>query len=130
VFQLQRENKEIEGEVAATVALKHQMPPSLTELIKLEEEARLQAMLCSDYTVLCESRTVRVGLNFCIFVELCSGGELGDWLKNGSSVDFWRLVAQMIAGLVHVHSKFIVHRDLKPENGASHSHVHVMWDAV
>ena len=102
------------------VALKNQRPPSLKELAELRNESELQQKVSNcNYVVACESG-FRVGLNYLMLVEFCPGGELSDWLgkQTGATLpDLWRLIAEMVAGLVHVHSKLIIHRDLKPPNG-------------
>ena len=105
------------------VAFKVQLPPSQTELVKLEEEAKLQQKACGDFVLRCEA-SFRIGLHFCMLTELCPGGELGEWLKVMSDKancdgtpppDIWRVITECIEGLVHVHSKLVVHRDLKPQ---------------
>ena len=56
-------------------------------------------------------------------MELCDQHTLSHYLENraveGLQVDRvsnFKLFSQLVAGLVHVHSKKIIHRDLKPAN--------------
>ena len=112
VFELKKRD-----DANSIVALKHQLPPSLTELIKLEEEATLQSRCASSrFVVRCEA-SWRIGLHFCMLVEMCPGGELDKWIQSQGDrpLNLWRLITQCVEGLVHIHEAFIMHRDLKPE---------------
>jgi len=57
--------------------------------------------------------------HFYIIMEIISGGELFDKiveLSHYSEKEASNVVAQILRGLDHLHSKRVVHRDLKPEN--------------
>jgi calcium-dependent protein kinase len=57
--------------------------------------------------------------NIYILQELCSGGELYEWIQRNrhySEKIAASLVRVMLSCLVHIHSMGVVHRDLKPEN--------------
>lgn len=52
-------------------------------------------------------------------MEYCERRTLRDLIKRGLYKDgdeIWRLLRQILEGLVHIHGLNIVHRDLKPEN--------------
>lgn len=52
-------------------------------------------------------------------MELCSNGNLGDWLTNRSIIDITtniNISTQIIEGLHYLHQLDIIHRDLKPTN--------------
>lgn len=54
-----------------------------------------------------------------ISMEYCNKHTLRDLIKQGLYKDddeIWRLLRQILEGLVHIHGLNIVHRDLKPEN--------------
>ena len=54
-----------------------------------------------------------------IVTELCSGGELFDWIIKKtffSEQEAAKVFRQLMRALTYLHSKRIVHRDLKPEN--------------
>ena len=57
--------------------------------------------------------------SFYIQMELCSNGNLGDWLTNRSIIDITtniNISTQIIDGLYYLHQLNIIHRDLKPTN--------------
>ena len=52
-----------------------------------------------------------------IQMEFCEKLTLRDIIHKGASADeAWRLLRQIVEGLVHIHGHGIIHRDLKPEN--------------
>ncbi|CAG8962148.1 hypothetical protein HYFRA_00005194 [Hymenoscyphus fraxineus] len=54
-----------------------------------------------------------------ISMEYCEKHTLRDLIKQGlhrEDDEIWRLLRQILEGLVHIHGLNIVHRDLKPEN--------------
>jgi translation initiation factor 2-alpha kinase 4 len=54
-----------------------------------------------------------------ISMEYCDKRTLRDIIKRGlykEDEEMWRLLRQILEGLVHIHGLNVVHRDLKPEN--------------
>ncbi|KJH70949.1 serine/threonine-protein kinase [Aliterella atlantica] len=54
-----------------------------------------------------------------IVMDYCEGGDLRSLMKSEGQLSLaqsLRLVADVLAGLDHVHSRKIIHRDIKPEN--------------
>lgn len=54
-----------------------------------------------------------------IQMELCERQTLRDLIRKGLDEDIeegWRLMRQILEGLVHIHGLGIIHRDLKPDN--------------
>jgi translation initiation factor 2-alpha kinase 4 len=54
-----------------------------------------------------------------ISMEYCDKKTLRDIIKRGlhkEDEEMWRLLRQILEGLVHIHGLNVVHRDLKPEN--------------
>ncbi len=61
------------------------------------------------------SRIIRSTLY--IQMEYCERHTLRDLIRKGLNMDdVWRLLRQILEGLVHIHGHGIIHRDLKPDN--------------
>ena len=61
--------------------------------------------------------------HLCVVMELAARGDLAQLIqqrfKNAEGFyeyEVWKLGAQILAGLKHLHSMDIIHRDLKPAN--------------
>jgi len=55
----------------------------------------------------------------CLVMELCSGGDIFDWLDKEEHLDEVRacgIITQIAAAVDYLHSRGVVHRDLKLEN--------------
>ena len=55
----------------------------------------------------------------CIFMELCEGGSLAEFIHAGSlktAAQFRKILREIITAVCYLHSERIIHRDLKPEN--------------
>jgi calcium-dependent protein kinase len=56
---------------------------------------------------------------FNLVTELCTGGELFDYIiekKNFSEATAAHFMKQVLSAVIYCHRRCIVHRDLKPEN--------------
>lgn len=66
-----------------------------------------------------ENIEINPDYSFYIQMELCSNGNLGDWLNDRSIIDITTNItvcSQIIDGLDYLHNLDIIHRDLKPTN--------------
>lgn len=66
-----------------------------------------------------ENMDINPDYSFYIQMELCSNGNLGDWLTDRSIIDISTniiICSQIIDGLHYLHKLDIIHRDLKPNN--------------
>ena len=68
-----------------------------------------------------EIENIDINPDYSVYIqmELCSNGNLGDWLTNRSIIDITtniNISTQIIEGLHYLHQLDIIHRDLKPTN--------------
>ena len=73
----------------------------------------------SSYSNEIDNIDINPDYSFYIQMELCSNGNLGDWLTNRSIIDIStniNISTQIIDGLHYLHQLGIIHRDLKPNN--------------
>ena len=73
----------------------------------------------SSYSNEIDNIDINPDYSFYIQMELCSNGNLGDWLTNRSIIDIStniNISTQIIDGLHYLHQLNIIHRDLKPNN--------------
>ncbi|KAI9217821.1 hypothetical protein BC828DRAFT_417807 [Blastocladiella britannica] len=57
------------------------------------------------------------GKTLYIQMEYCENRTLSDVIEKGVTLnEAWRLLRQIVEGLVHIHATSIIHRDLKPKN--------------
>ncbi len=55
-----------------------------------------------------------------LVLELCTEGELFDWIQPDAGIDCRSHFRELIEGLRYCHERGIIHRDLKPENLLMH----------
>lgn len=56
---------------------------------------------------------------FCFVMEYCSGGELGQYIKQKGPLpeeEIYKLGSQIVDAMRYCHNSKVIHRDLKPEN--------------
>ncbi len=93
------------------------MPNERLEYAKrFRQEYEYGSSIKSNYIVQCYDFDTYEGNPFMV-LELCEGGNLGDWIgKPVSDQKRDKLAYEILCGLHDLHSEGIIHRDIKPEN--------------
>ena len=103
-------------------ALKSISKPSMSNYWdpqRLKQEILLHRSVSDHPSILQMIEAFEDNRNIYLVLELCTGGDLFDWLVDAGHFTERQaagLMRQILSGVTHLHTNSVAHRDLKPEN--------------